>query len=167
MKSPTIPPAGSRPRPSIAAIMGVVALAALACKWPMQAIPIATFAAVGGAIRLIRPGRVRAYGLVLAATYAPALIGHSLDCTHCRETWAVIWPVIPGGIVAEFARSFEGLPRLSDAASYALAAAITLALILMATAIAPRGRMALATVLAAWTISCAWAFFIAAALLRA
>lgn len=166
MQSPDIPSAKTRPRLSIAAAMGAVLLAALACKWPMQAIPFGAMAAIGIAIRRFSPRRLRAYGLALAALYAPATIGLTLDCGHCRETWAAIWPVVPGGIIAELARMACGSPRLSDATTYALAAAITPALILAATAVAARGRIALGVTLAACGLFGAWAFAVAAAAIR-
>jgi hypothetical protein len=149
-------------RVSLAELIGLVALIAIACRWPLFCI----FAIPLVAYRATRVGVPRALAPVLLAVYAPCLIGFFSECSHCRHEWARLWPVIPGGVAWEAFRIVSGLPRLSEFATFGVSAVVTLILISIATSVASRGRVALTITVIALSGVSSLAAFIAYSALR-
>lgn len=140
--SETEGPPGERPRLRVSAaeMMGWVAWAAVALKWPRYVLPTGPPLAY---LMVRRANRAlgRAAGQVLLAAYVPTLIvGLLLDCAHCRETWALLWPIVPGAPVWYFIQRGLGWGRLPDGLEFAASGVATLALLVLATWVATRGR---------------------------
>jgi hypothetical protein len=130
---------GQRLQVSLAELIGLIALVAIACRWPL----ICIFAIPLVAYRATRLGVPQSLAPVLLAVYAPCLIGFFSPCSHCRLAWVRIWPVIPGGVAWWAVRELSDLPSLSELATSGISAVLTLILISIATAVAARGRIAL------------------------
>jgi hypothetical protein len=110
---------------SIVELIGLVALAALACAWPAlipTEIVVVLFwiAARGGS----EPATVRlvSLGVVLAAIYLPPLIGFvlapvlnpSIDGAQWREAWSPYFPYVPGSVPVFLFGILTGLFRQLD-----------------------------------------------------
>jgi hypothetical protein len=94
-------------RVSIGELIGLVALAALACVWPglipTEVVAVLFWFASRGGSEQAR-GRLVSLGVVLAAVYLPALIGFvlapildpTINGPQWREVWSPIFPIAPG-----------------------------------------------------------------------
>jgi hypothetical protein len=130
--------------------MGVVALASIACRWPVVLAIAAPLLAWLVSIRLgmtwNRALSLR-LGLVLGALYAPFVVPASLvTCSHCREAWLTLFAVAPGVVPTHLGLRLLGYGRLSDDFEFTIAALATLGLVVLLFLIARSGRARLAAV---------------------
>jgi hypothetical protein len=133
--------------------MGLIALSALAARWPILVTPLVAFGVVRGIARFDRRLALTTAS-VLAAVYSPGLVGLMLECAHCRQVWAFVWPVLPGGTLVHLASGFLGISWRSDRLQWAAGGIATVLLVTGLVWVAGRGRWwRLATVAIALTAS--------------
>lgn len=126
------------PRLSLGEVMVSVAVVAVVSRWPQ----LMTLAVVGlgylASRKLPRSSLPRLVKLALAF-HGPAVIGFFSDCDHCRQVWAILWPVIPGGIPLGAAHAYLGWQRWPNPVEFVAAGMFTLVLWLIAWKLAARG----------------------------
>ena len=107
--------------------MGIVVVVAVVSRWPQ----LMTLAVVGLAYfvgRKLDGASLRRLTTLALAFHGPAVIGFFSECDHCRKVWAILWPVIPGGVPMGYAQARLGFGRWEDPIEFALAALFTLIL---------------------------------------
>jgi hypothetical protein len=151
--------------------MGLVALAAVVCRWPSLAGLAAPVAAYGVLRRLGLPPGVeglREFALVTGVIYLPCVVGFFSDCDHCRGVWLTFFPAVPGMFPSLLILStFRLLGRMPEAMTTVLAALLTSVWLVVLMLVGRRGNLWLAAaLLVGFAYSClaAWVLY---ALVRA
>jgi hypothetical protein len=139
-------------RLSIAGMMGLVVWIALLCKWPVLAI----LASPALAYRIARassaaPGRLAPAAVVViltSAVYLPCVIGFFGNCSHCREIWITLFPIVPGYLpsllITFLIAHLIGVGHLSPSVAEAIASMTTVGWVAGLTFIGRRSTTALA-----------------------
>jgi hypothetical protein len=145
--------------------MAVIVLAAVACRWPrlvpILTVPAAWFVSTKLGISWTKHSWIR-LGLVLGALYLPFVVPASLvDCSHCREAWLGLFPVVPGVLPAHLLLRLTDVGRLPDDFEYLLAALLSIATVVALLLLVRRGRLRLA---AGVLLGLLWSSFAAVAL---
>jgi hypothetical protein len=110
----------------------------------------------------------KALGLALLAVYSPFIatgiwLFFITNCDHCRKTWLLAWPLMPGGVMEMFV--FRQTP--DGAVGIAVGIVLTLALIAALTALVRRGKGWLVAGVVAGLVLCSYLALAACALIRA
>lgn len=147
-----------------------VALAALIIRWPLVGFPAALTLAPVAAALSGRARLARDTALVLACAYVPYAPGFFIPCDHCREAWAQLFTIAPGGFLLELAR--VAIPPLRDLlpshfeapVAYLASGVATVLLLASVVALARRGsawKAAAAVAVLAYSSVVSWCFYAA------
>jgi hypothetical protein len=153
------------------AVMGLVALAAVVCRWPV----LAGFAAPVAAYGVLRklgppPGAegLREFALVAGVVYLPCVIGFFSDCDHCRTAWLTLFPAVPGLYPSLLVLSaLRLLGRVPEATATVLAALLTSVWLVALTLVGRCGNSWLAAALVVGLAYSGLAAWVLSALIRA
>lgn len=138
---------------TVATLLGLVAVVAVASRWPLVLVPAlpAAWDWFGRKTGVLPRAPVWP---VLGSVYLPCLIGLLNNCDHCRGVWEMIWPAVPGVVGMEAARAMLGISRSNEVVWFALSGVLTLAWIALLLLLASRGRRAfLATITGSAVVS--------------
>ena len=102
----------------------------------------------------------------MLACYSPALIGLTLDCSHCRDFWLVIWPVVPGGFLFEWSWRLLRIGRAPGPVSAVMSGVLTIGLILGTVSLSRKGRGSWIAGVVGMLLYATYAYYVAGMVIR-